>query len=150
MCYCRQNQCLQQKSGERNVPPAAIPPSRHPLVQTHKNTCAFTRFSAHLTLFFILGHLTAAAAAYGGRPRLGPTNHTNTPAAALSGPVTLQVVIQSHATFYVAFLAAPIAHRAISEGIIFAKHVALQVHAVQTGEADQLAKCRKEWHLCNY
>lgn len=32
--------------------------------------------------------------------------------------VTLQVVIQAHATFYVAFLAAPILRSAISEGII--------------------------------
>lgn len=95
------------------------PPSRHPL-QTH--VCVHSISSpSHTFLFFTRGHLTAAAeaaAAYGGRPRPGPTNHTNKPAAALSGPVTLQVVIQAHASFYVAILAAPVAHRAISEGII--------------------------------
>lgn len=90
------NHCLLRKiervGGGRKeileVPPAVISTVttfRH--TKTHVHTLDFQPMSH----FFIQGHLTAAA--YGGGPRPGPTNHTNKPAAYLSGPVTQQVVI---------------------------------------------------------
>lgn len=64
--------------GMLEVPPALIYPKPN-LTLSLRHMHTHTWCSHHI-IFFIRGHLTAAA--YGGRPRPGPTNQTNKPAAA--------------------------------------------------------------------
>lgn len=68
--------------GMLEVPPASIYPKPNlTLSLRHMDTHARTHLAhTHHIIFFIKGHLMAAA--YGGRPRPGPTNQTDRPAAA--------------------------------------------------------------------
>lgn len=107
------------KGGMSEVPPASIyPKSNLSLSVRHMNTYAHTHTYSPLTPYNILniGPPDGSSTWQKSKARAHQANQQNR--SRLVWLVTLQVVIQPLASFYVAFLAAPILRSAISEGII--------------------------------
>lgn len=115
------------EKGMLEVPPASISPKLNlTLSLRHMNTHACTHFHSHHIIFLIQGHLTAAA--YGGRPRPGPTNQ----------PKNQQPSVARHIAgrnsapcqLLCGVFSSPYSSLSYFWGDNFFKHVALQVHVI--------------------
>lgn len=105
------------RKGMLEVPPASI--SAKPkltLSLRHMNTHA--RSHLGLTPYNILHTGPPDGSSIWSQAKAGAHQPNRQTSSSLVWLVTLQVIIQPHASFYVAFLAAPIPRSAISEGII--------------------------------
>lgn len=103
--------------GMLEVPPASIYSKPNlALSLRHMNTHARTHLA--LTPYNILYTGPPDGSSIWRQAKAGAHQPNQQTSSSLVRLVTLQVVIQPHASFYVAFLAAPIPRSAISEGII--------------------------------
>lgn len=116
-------------------------------IQTHEDTCAYTWFSANVTLFYT-----------------GPPDSSSIWRWAKAGAhqphqQTSSIFVKSRHTagrnlvpcqLLCGIFSSPYCSLGYFWGDNFVNHVALQVHALQTREADLPCECRKKCQLSNY
>lgn len=116
------------REGMLEVPPASIYPKPNlTLSLRHTSTHAYTHLRSHHIIFLIRGHLTAAA--YGGRPRSGPTNQ---PTNQQQPSVARRIAGRNSAPCQLlcGVFSSPYSSLSYFWGDNFSKHVALQVHVI--------------------
>ncbi len=121
------------------VPPASISPKPNlTLSLTHTHTHALTHLDSHHIIFLMQGHLTAAA--YGGRPRPGPTNQ---PTNQQQPSVARRIAGHNSAPCQLlcGVFSSPCSSLSYFWGDNFSKHVALQVHVIWPQKADLPREC---------